>query len=375
VPQASDPQFERFIMLTPGDPAPWFDARSTVNPNFHFDTSAGRYVVLCFFGSAAHPPCRKVLDDFEQNHARFDIENACFCGVSTDPDDERLGRLRQQWPGMVYFWDFDLAISRQCGAVSPDGKQFYAHTILLDPALRTMAVLPIDMAHPETHVPQVMQFLASLPAPRSISNFAPVLILPGVFEPDFCRMLINLYEQHGGVELGFMRDIGGQTVRVNDHSQKRRTDYTITEPPVLAEVQSRFHRRVIPEIKKAYQFNATQIERYIISCYDSQPGGYFRAHRDDITKGTAHRRFAVSINLNSEEFVVVVLRFPEYGGTVYKAPSGAAVVFSCSLLHEVRPVIKGKRYAFLPFLYDEAAAKLRDENQRFVAPGTMTQSV
>ena len=38
------------------------------------------------------------------------------------------------------------------------------------------------------------------------------------------------------------------------------------------------------------------------------------------------------------------------------------MVFSCSLLHEATPVTQGTRYAFLPFLYDEAAAAVRQRN-------------
>ena len=38
------------------------------------------------------------------------------------------------------------------------------------------------------------------------------------------------------------------------------------------------------------------------------------------------------------------------------------MVFSCSLLHEATPVTRGVRYATLPFLYDEAAAKVREAN-------------
>jgi predicted 2-oxoglutarate/Fe(II)-dependent dioxygenase YbiX len=34
-------------------------------------------------------------------------------------------------------------------------------------------------------------------------------------------------------------------------------------------------------------------------------------------------------------------------------------VFSASLLHEVTPVTAGRRFACLPFLFDEAAATLR----------------
>jgi len=44
-----------------------------------------------------------------------------------------------------------------------------------------------------------------------------------------------------------------------------------------------------------------------------------------------------------------------------------AIVFSCSLLHEATPVPKGCRYAYLPFLYDEAGAKIRESNFKFAA--------
>ena len=50
-----------------------------------------------------------------------------------------------------------------------------------------------------------------------------------------------------------------------------------------------------------------------------------------------------------------------------RAPTGGCVVFSCSLLHKVWPVTKGKRYAFLPFLYDDAAARQREQNNARLA--------
>jgi predicted 2-oxoglutarate/Fe(II)-dependent dioxygenase YbiX len=40
------------------------------------------------------------------------------------------------------------------------------------------------------------------------------------------------------------------------------------------------------------------------------------------------------------------------------------VVFPCAILHAVAPVTMGRRYAFLPFLYDEAGRKIREENLR-----------
>jgi predicted 2-oxoglutarate/Fe(II)-dependent dioxygenase YbiX len=123
----------------------------------------------------------------------------------------------------------------------------------------------------------------------------------------------------------------------------------------------------VPEIQKAFQFRVSRIERHMVACYSAADGGHFRAHRDNTTKGTAHRRFAVSLNLNTGEYEGGKLRFPEFGRHLYEAPAGGAVVFSCSLLHEATAVTSGQRYAYLPFLYDDAAAKVREANLQFVA--------
>src|SRR5204863_9306357 len=103
------------------------------------------------------------------------------------------------------------------------------------------------------------------------------------------------------------------------------------------------------------------VDPYLVPFYAAVYQDPFRAPRDNTTKGTAHRRFAVSVNLN-DDFDGGELSFPEYGPRSFKPPTGAAVVFSCSLLHAVSQVTRGRRYAFLPFLYDDAAAKVREAN-------------
>src|SRR5215208_4582634 len=130
-------------------------------------------------------------------------------------------------------------------------------------------------------------------------------------------------------------------------------------------------RRINLEIEKVHFFKPTRMERYIVSCYAAEDGGHFRPHRDNTTSGTAHRRFAVSINLN-HDFEGGEVRFPEYGPRSYKAPPGGAVVFSCPLLHAVSKVMRGRRYAFLPFLYDEEAARIREQNNAFLGEGVGT---
>jgi peroxiredoxin/predicted 2-oxoglutarate/Fe(II)-dependent dioxygenase YbiX len=359
------------MSFTVGDPVPWFKCVSTSNANYHFDTVSGRYVVLCFFGSAALESNFKVLSFFcEQIRAKFNDNHLAFFGVSIDPQDRELNRVRQMIPGIRFFWDFDLEVSKQYGAVQLNEDRAITYnpfTLILDPALRVLA--SISLSDPELHNNTIADYLARLPSVDDYAQVplsAPILIVPRVFDRDFCQKLIHLYQESGGKESGFMREADGKTVGIHDYSFKRRKDYEIESEEISSYMRNCITKRLIPEIAKAFQFNATRIERYIVACYESKTGGYFRPHRDNTTKGTAHRRFAVTINLNAEEYTGGDLRFPEFGTKTYRAPTGGAVVFSCSLLHEATPVISGTRYATLPFLYDDMAAEIRQANHQFL---------
>jgi predicted 2-oxoglutarate/Fe(II)-dependent dioxygenase YbiX len=61
----------------------------------------------------------------------------------------------------------------------------------------------------------------------------------------------------------------------------------------------------------------------------------------------------MSVNLNTEEFEGGELRFPEYGDQRYRPDTGAAIVFSSSLLHEALNVTSGRRFVLLAFLFGE----------------------
>jgi predicted 2-oxoglutarate/Fe(II)-dependent dioxygenase YbiX/peroxiredoxin len=338
-----------------------------VNPRFHFDTVAGRIIVICFFGSAHDETARKTLQAFLSRREIFDDAEFSFFGVSVDPQDESL--VQEQLPGIHYFWDFDQHVSKLYGAAGGANDSDYCpRTFVLDERLRVVANIPFSQLA-EDHVDSVIDALSSLPRlkPPSLADVpAPILVVPRIFEPELCRTLIQYYEQHGGEESGFMRDIGGKTVAVHDYGHKRRRDQEILDERLRTACMHRIHDRLVPEIHRAFQYRATRIERYIVACYDSSTGGHFRAHRDNTTKGTAHRRFAVSLNLNTGEYDGGLLSFPEFGRQRYVAPAGGAVVFSCSLLHEATPVTSGSRYAFLPFLYDDEAARIRQQNLLYI---------
>jgi predicted 2-oxoglutarate/Fe(II)-dependent dioxygenase YbiX/peroxiredoxin len=374
----------RYVNLEPGDPAPYFAGASTSNPRFVFDTAAGRYLVLCMLGSAGDPAVRAAITAAAARRDVFDDNHASLFGVSLDPDDLHERRLEQSLPGVRHFWDFDGAIGRLYGALpldlaSPEtvsGRReilepllFRRMWLVLDPTLRVLKVWPFD-PRPE-EVGKVIEYVASLPPPGHFSGIAlqaPVLYLPNVFEAALCERLIGLYLASGGQPSGFMRERDGKTVAVQDPGFKRRQDYVLSDSEVIQEIQARVRRRIRPEIRKAFQFDASRMERYIVACYSGEDRGFLRPHRDNTTKGTAHRRFAVSINLNAD-FEGGELGFPEYGAQTFKPPPGGAVVFSCSLLHTVHEVRKGRRYAFLPFLYDDAAAAIRESNNPYLGAG------
>ncbi len=351
-------------LLLPGDAAPWFSAASLGGASdYCFDTVAGRPVLMLFPGSMAAPTAVAATALIAADRGLFDDANACFFGVSIDPADVAQGRIARDLPGIRWFLDHDLAVSRLYGAASADGDRliYRPHWLLLDRALRVVQRFPLGEGKP------ALAALRSLCAEAS-DGLAPVLIAPRILEPALCRSLIALHDQGGGIDSGFMREVGGVTVRQVDHAHKRRSDHLIADAGLQDQLRVRIQRFLVPQIIRSFQWEPTRIERWLVACYDGeQGGGYFHAHRDNTTKGTAHRRFACTINLNADDYEGGDLVFPEFGSRRYRAPTGGAVVFSCSLLHEALPVTRGRRFAFLPFFYDEAGARLREENRGFVA--------
>jgi hypothetical protein len=295
---------------------------------FRLDSVAGRYVVLCLL-SASPPP--ESLDD----------PRATVVAVLPPDSPPPPG------PAAVRFaCDPDGAISQAYGGPA---------TYVLSPNLRVLHRLP-----PESTAQSVVDVLDGLPPLDDAGLDAPVLIVPDLLEPAFRHELVLHHARTGGQHTGVMRALpDGRTVLVDDPGYKRRRDVLVTDEAMRAGLRDRITRRLVPEIRKAFQFEATRIERYLIACYDADDRGFFRAHRDNTTPATAHRRFAVSINLNTGEYDGGRLRFPEFSRRLYDVAAGGAIVFSCSLQHEVTPVTQGRRYCCLPFLYDEAAAATR----------------
>lgn len=357
--------------LTAGDPAPDFIAPSTVNERFHFNTVGGYRVALIFLGVHGSPGAKALRAAVASGLAAQRAGGLQVFLVSIGADAPLDHVQDGVSVPVTTFRDIDGSLHRRFGLWQQGTADRPARAlrggVVVDQALRIVGTARGE--GPAEVLQGVADLVASIPprAPgREVTTHAPVLILPDVLSREFCRTLIDYYETHGGGESGFMREVDGRTVGIMDSRFKRRRDCLIEDDELRRTVRESINRRLCPAIFRAFNFNATRLERYLVACYDGETGGFFRAHRDNTTKGTAHRRFAVTINLNAEDYDGGNLRFPEFSDDVYRAPTGGAVVFGCSLLHEALPVTRGRRYAFLPFLFDEAAEAVRTSNLGFL---------
>lgn len=212
------------------------------------------------------------------------------------------------------------------------------------------------------HADQVLGFIAARAEgrrSRQMDMHPPVLLVPDVLSPEDCQKLISIYRFQGNefVHSGH-NVVQGQTsdckMKIDDYGRVDRIDHWVVTPDTNGFIDQRLGSRLFPEIKKAFQYPITRREHYRIACYEGERGGEAHGHRDDTAAIVAHRRFAVTINLNTENYEGGDLRFPEFGDQRYRPPTGAAIVFSCSLLHEVMHMVSGRRFALLAFLFGDS---------------------
>ncbi len=348
-----------------GRPAPWFEAAAPINPEFTFSSLGGRFILLAFIGDSRAPQAQTFLNKMVAEAFPWRDSHSLAFAVSREIKDQTNPLVNQAFPKQRIFHDPKFEISAKYGLMKKldDGDtSFLPAWYVIDPMLRIYASGKLGetdrLFHTLKRLPSVKDH--AMPATEP---WAPVLMVPRVLPPDFCRELIDLYNAGTPTPSGFMVEKDGRTFGVRNSGFKRRTDLEIEDKTIRTRLNRALFYRLKPEILRAFQFNASRIERYIVACYRGDEAGFFRRHRDNTTAATAHRRFAVTINLNAEEFEGGELRFPEFGDRTYKAPTGGAIVFSCSLLHEALPVTKGVRYATLPFLYDDAAADIKAANR------------
>ena len=277
-----------------------------------------------------------------------------FC-AALDPGLISVFAVLSQPPEGELDFPFPLFVEREGKVRQAYRLEAGQHTTLfvLDPNLRLLKTL--DLQDPQAAVQEVLATLAAdLPAiaPQPLTAQAPVLLIPRVLDPEICRHLIQVWEEQGHEETGVEQSHQGRREGILDHTDKRRLDHVVQDPDLQQALSSTIARRILPEVHRAFAFRATRFEGFKVACYDAAAQGFFRAHRDNLSPSTAHRRFALTLNLNTD-YEGGCLEFPEYGPHLYRPEAGAALVFSCAHLHAVTAVTHGRRFALLSFLFGE----------------------
>lgn len=327
-----------------GDFAPNFQLPDEAGRPFilRADQVAGRPVLLCFSPAGPDAAALAALRD-----AAAELKDlgavALLVRDSAPPDNAAL--LEGHGLSFRAVSDPGGKLRQAYGLESGRGTMF----VLLSPNQRIQAI--------ETELaPALERLRRAVAARQSVAAVPhpPVLLVPEALSRAECRRLIDLCESPGWptrTVADHMQEKGNYKIEINDYGRVDRVDFVLQDPETLRWLDQRIHRRVLPEILKAFQYRVTKRERFHIARYEGARGGFQHGHRDNPTPELAHRRFALSLNLNTEDYEGGALRFPEYGGQLYRAETGSALVFSSSLLHEVLEVTSGRRYVLLSHLY------------------------
>lgn len=333
--------------LQPGERVPNFRrADSAGVAQVFYELHYGQPVVLAVLPDDETALPRDLERALNQDHALW--REVSRIGLKNGDPGECQSYLQRHPLGFPLLADDRALSSYLTGHERQEGLELLA----LDRNLRLLARL--NPADPATLMDDLESIYDEclIPEPRVIRHPAPVLILPRVFDRALCDELIDMFERDGGHESGVLYREGGREHWAPDPETKSRRDFYIEDETTTARLRSQLQRNLLPEIHRCFNFQVTRHEVFKLVRYGGGKPGYFRPHRDNVTSDAAHRRFAMTLNLNdTESYSGGQLRFPEHGPHLYQPPCGGAIVFSCSLVHEATPVTQGMRYALLGFFY------------------------
>jgi predicted 2-oxoglutarate/Fe(II)-dependent dioxygenase YbiX len=322
-----------------GDKAPAFVGATASGRFWSLDAQAGRPALIVALGSLSAEAARRAFAALAAARPAFDaagVDLVPIAPLSPDYsacDAAREGLVHVAEAGGLESWQLDGAP----GAMA------------IDRSGRIVALAPLAAPCDVAAILDEIAPLVAGEAARTAACAAPVLIAPNVIAPARCQAFIDHFEASPH-EAGRMAGFDDGAVHKLDETLKRRRDVELAVGTLFhGEVMHVMARRLVPEIKRAFQKDVGFADRILIARYDDD-GGHFKRHRDNALPHTAFREFAVSINLNTHAYEGGALRFPEFDDNGYSAPAGGAMIFSASLLHEAAPVTRGRRYVILSFL-------------------------
>lgn len=345
--------------LEPGDIPAEIDLHDTEGRPFksNADYLSGRPLVLMFAPAALSEAAAAELGRFQESEEQFRALGVNVVLLSLEADNDALRatqrRLGFPWPAVS---DPTGRVFAQYGMVKDEDipGAIDLRTVVTTPYRRVSAIhdAPAVSDHAtrcEEHIRRIGALEEGFAAPHP-----PVLVIPGAFARPECEQLVAYYERESH-PIDFDRN-NPQHKDTDikqpmwDHNRQDRIDLAIKHPMTTASIDQRLFQRITPIVKRAFAFEVTRRESLFIARYEGARSGIQMGHRDNVLPHVAHRRFALSVILN-EDFEGGELVFPEFSNHGYRGATGTALVFSSSLLHEVRETTKGRRYALISHLY------------------------
>ncbi|WP_282608137.1 2OG-Fe(II) oxygenase [Pelagibius sp. Alg239-R121] len=311
------------------------------------DTVAGLPMLLVFECSRgeADPDFERDLSDLRDQLDPGLTDDVVILAITRRTEGEN-GHLRDRLGLSIHFLsDLQGLLFRACGLEpAPSGCGVVA--LVLDQQARVCGI----MGGRGGYIRQALDLLKATADEQEhdrLRAHAPVIVVKRVLTPEDCARLIQIWHQpvpvwttDGLVCDGHEAEPGD--FKVQGEEPYKVLQYVVRDPQIQRYLDAKIIRRIKPEVEKAFQTGFSKREEYRIAAYG--PGDYLAPHRDNPTAKTRHRRFTVSVTLNAEEFEGGALQFREYGGQEYLVETGCAIIWSCSLLHEVRPVTAGRRF-------------------------------
>lgn len=327
--------------MTIGDRVPNFllsDSDGAAHELYNTDLTGGPIVVLVLARDAADP-----LRQFTEHAAEFEQFGAHLYALSASGNTRALARDN----GFFVLDDPDGGVGgNYLSAAGLEAPAMFA----LDPNQRIVARACGQEADNFAEIASAaFKRIAPSEAARTVAMQAPALFVPDVLDADFCDRLIAAWGAGDHSSNVVSVASGTRSTEAPRSDAKRRSDFVV-QGALERELLITLMPRIAPEVERAFNFEREwEFEKFRVGCYESKDSGFFRAHRDNDTEALKHRKFPVSISLN-EGFEGGYVRFLEYGPNRYAPAKGGALIFSCGLLHEVAPVLSGRRFILLSFI-------------------------
>jgi hypothetical protein len=306
--------------LLPGDRVPDFilpDPATRLH-NF-YDLPGGRPILLVLASNTARPDQWNEIKLLAEFAPLIDDAGVDLVIISND-GVESLAMVSKIIPApAVWLADIRGVVNQ---ALRAGAKYEFTGVVsfLLDANQRVIAQRGLEPGHASWAF-SVMKSLQR-EAPLTLTNAAPILLLPRVLDLETCSKISALLPAEPGAV----------------------APRAIADAELAAVVSVQLLRRVGPEVDKVFSFDDFVFESLALrreaGAAAEHPGSPQRDNRDPETTG---RSFSVILDLDAEAYQGGGLRFPEYGPHIYRPGTGAAVVHAGGLQRELLPLEGGQR--------------------------------